>query len=70
MGRMGGRGGDRGGFLPRGPRGSRGNPSGGGNVQHRAGDWQCPNPYVLLPPYPGESCGAPFVQRSLTLTLL
>lgn len=44
MGRMGGRGGDRGGFPPRGPRGSRGNPSGGGNVQHRAGDWQCPNP--------------------------
>ncbi|KAL8180529.1 UNVERIFIED_CONTAM: RNA-binding protein EWS [Gekko kuhli] len=45
MGRMGGRGGDRGGgFAPRGPRGSRGNPSGGGNVQHRAGDWQCPNP--------------------------
>uniref|UniRef100_A0A8C0IU12 EWS RNA binding protein 1 n=1 Tax=Chelonoidis abingdonii TaxID=106734 RepID=A0A8C0IU12_CHEAB len=43
MGRMGGRGGDRGGFAPRGPRGSRGNPS-GGNVQHRAGDWQCPNP--------------------------
>uniref|UniRef100_A0A5F8HL97 EWS RNA binding protein 1 n=1 Tax=Monodelphis domestica TaxID=13616 RepID=A0A5F8HL97_MONDO len=26
------------------PRGSRGNPSGGGNVQHRARDWQCPNP--------------------------
>ncbi|XP_009944429.1 PREDICTED: RNA-binding protein EWS-like, partial [Leptosomus discolor] len=43
MGRMGGRGGDRGGFSSRGPRGSRGNPS-GGSVQHRAGDWQCPNP--------------------------
>ncbi|NXS58500.1 EWS protein, partial [Brachypteracias leptosomus] len=43
MGRMGGRGGDRGGFSSRGPRGSRGNAS-GGSVQHRAGDWQCPNP--------------------------
>ncbi|KAG3291299.1 EWSR1-like, partial [Ictidomys tridecemlineatus] len=44
MGHMGGRGGDRGGFPPREPRGSQGNPSGGGNVQHRARDWQCPNP--------------------------
>ncbi|KAK2101103.1 RNA-binding protein EWS [Saguinus oedipus] len=44
MGHMGGRGGDRGGFPPRGPQGSQGNPSGGGNVQHRAGDWQCPSP--------------------------
>uniref|UniRef100_A0A8C9Q5L3 RRM domain-containing protein n=1 Tax=Spermophilus dauricus TaxID=99837 RepID=A0A8C9Q5L3_SPEDA len=44
LGHMGGRGGDRGGFPPREPRGSRGNPSEGGNVQHRAGDWQCPNP--------------------------
>ena len=61
MGRMGGRGGDRGGFPPRGPRGSRGNPSGGGNVQHRAGDWQCPNPYVLIPaPIPERpACGLP-----------
>uniref|UniRef100_A0A8C5LXK7 EWS RNA binding protein 1 n=1 Tax=Leptobrachium leishanense TaxID=445787 RepID=A0A8C5LXK7_9ANUR len=44
MGRMGGRGGERGGFMPRGPRGPRGSPVGGPNVQHRAGDWQCPNP--------------------------
>uniref|UniRef100_A0A8C2LCD9 RRM domain-containing protein n=1 Tax=Cricetulus griseus TaxID=10029 RepID=A0A8C2LCD9_CRIGR len=36
MGRMGGGRGDRGGFPPRGPQ--------GGNVQHRAGDWQCPIP--------------------------
>lgn len=44
MGRMGGRGGERGGFMPRGPRAPRGSPVGGPNVQHRAGDWQCPNP--------------------------
>uniref|UniRef100_A0A2K5QJS5 RRM domain-containing protein n=1 Tax=Cebus imitator TaxID=2715852 RepID=A0A2K5QJS5_CEBIM len=44
MRHMVGCGGDRGSFPPRGPRGSRGNPSGGGKVQHRAGDWQCPNP--------------------------
>lgn len=44
-----GRGGDRGGFGPRGgPRGmGRGGPT-GGNMQQRAGDWECPNPYVLL----------------------
>ena len=44
-----GRGGERGGFGPRGaPRGmgGRGGPS-GGNMQQRAGDWECPNPYVL-----------------------
>lgn len=43
-----GRGGDRGGFGPRGgPRGmGRGGPT-GGNMQQRAGDWECPNPYVL-----------------------
>lgn len=42
-----GRGGDRGGFVPRGgPRGmGRGGPA-GGNIQQRAGDWECPNPYV------------------------
>lgn len=42
-----GRGGDRGGFGPRGgPRGmGRGGPT-GGNMQQRAGDWECPNPYV------------------------
>lgn len=42
-----GRGGDRGGFVPRGgPRGmGRGGPT-GGNIQQRAGDWECPNPYV------------------------
>lgn len=85
MGRMGGRGGDRGGFPPRGPRGSRGNPSGGGNVQHRAGDWQCPNPYVLdkLKPYTSEvipcpthshsgeeDCWLLSVSRSLMMTLI
>lgn len=41
-----GRGGERGGFPPRGgPRGGMG--WGGpqpGNVQKRAGDWDCPNP--------------------------
>lgn len=45
MGRGGmGRGGERGGFIPRGgPRGmGRGAPT-GGNMQQRAGDWQCPN---------------------------
>lgn len=45
MGRGGmGRGGERGGFVPRGgPRGmGRGGPT-GGNMQQRAGDWQCPN---------------------------
>lgn len=44
-----GRGGDRGGFGPRGgPRGmGRGGPT-GGNMQQRAGDWECPNPYVSL----------------------
>lgn len=44
-----GRGGDRGGFGPRGgPRGmGRGGPT-GGNMQQRAGDWECPNPYVML----------------------
>lgn len=45
MGRGGmGRGGERGGFMPRGgPRGmGRGAPT-GGNMQQRAGDWQCPN---------------------------
>ncbi|TRY65291.1 hypothetical protein DNTS_015443 [Danionella cerebrum] len=45
MGRGGmGRGGDRGGFMPRGgPRGMpRGGPT-GGNMQQRAGDWECPN---------------------------
>lgn len=50
MGRGGmGRGGDRGGFMPRGgPRGmGRGGPT-GGNMQQRAGDWQCPNAYVFL----------------------
>lgn len=43
-----GRGGDRGGFMPRGgPRGmGRGGPT-GGNMQQRAGDWQCPNAYVF-----------------------
>lgn len=48
-----GRGGDRGGFGPRGgPRGmGRGGPT-GGNMQQRAGDWECPNPYVSL----GEKC--------------
>lgn len=42
-----GRGGERGGFIPRGgPRGmGRGGPT-GGNMQQRAGDWECPNPYV------------------------
>lgn len=42
-----GRGGERGGFVPRGgPRGmGRGGPT-GGNIQQRAGDWECPNPYV------------------------
>ena len=44
MGCMGGHGGDRGGISPRGPRGSRGKSSRRGNVQHLAGDWQCPNP--------------------------
>nr|XP_057925686.1 RNA-binding protein EWS-like isoform X2 [Doryrhamphus excisus] len=46
MGRGGmGRGGERGGFMPRGgPRGmGRGGPT-GGNMQQRAGDWECPNP--------------------------
>ena len=45
-----GRGGERGGFVPRGgPRGmGRGGPP-GGNMQQRAGDWECPNPYV--PPH-------------------
>lgn len=40
-----GRGGDRGGFgLRGGPRGmGRGGPT-GGNMQQRAGDWECPNP--------------------------
>lgn len=44
-----GRGGDRGGFVPRGgPRGmGRGGPT-GGNMQQRAGDWECPNPYVFF----------------------
>lgn len=44
-----GRGGERGGFMPRGgPRGmGRGGPT-GGNMQQRAGDWECPNPYVFL----------------------
>lgn len=44
-----GRGGERGGFIPRGgPRGmGRGGPT-GGNMQQRLGDWECPNPYVLL----------------------
>lgn len=44
-----GRGGDRGGFGPRGgPRGmGRGGPT-GGNMQQRAGDWECPNPYVCI----------------------
>lgn len=44
-----GRGGDRGGFGPRGgPRGmGRGGPT-GGNMQQRAGDWECPNPYVYV----------------------
>lgn len=44
-----GRGGERGGFGPRGgPRGmSRGGPT-GANMQQRAGDWECPNPYVKL----------------------
>lgn len=44
-----GRGGDRGGFGPRGgPRGmGRGGPT-GGNMQQRAGDWECPNPYVSI----------------------
>lgn len=43
-----GRGGDRG-FGPRGgPRGmGRGGPT-GGNMQQRAGDWECPNPYVSV----------------------
>lgn len=43
-----GRGGERGGFIPRGgPRGmGRGGPT-GGNMQQRLGDWECPNPYVL-----------------------
>lgn len=45
-----GRGGDRGGFPPRGgPRGGMG--WGGpqpGNVQKRAGDWDCPNPLVTV----------------------
>ncbi|PIO27629.1 hypothetical protein AB205_0043500, partial [Aquarana catesbeiana] len=45
MPRMMGRGGDRGGFMRGGPRGGpRGSPVSGPNVQHRAGDWQCPNP--------------------------
>ncbi|XP_051748555.1 EWS RNA-binding protein 1b isoform X4 [Ctenopharyngodon idella] len=41
-----GRGGDRGGFPSRGgPRGGMGwNGPPGGNVQKRAGDWECPNP--------------------------
>lgn len=42
-----GRGGDRGGFPPRGgPRGAMawGGPPGPGNVPKRAGDWECPNP--------------------------
>lgn len=40
-----GRGGERGGFPPRGgPRGGMGwNGPPGGNVQKRAGDWECPN---------------------------
>lgn len=44
-GGMMGRGGERGGFMPRGgPRGmGRGGPT-GGNMQQRAGDWECPNP--------------------------
>lgn len=44
-----GRGGERGGFGPRGgPRGmNRGGPT-GANMQQRAGDWECPNPYVEL----------------------
>ncbi|KAF3818002.1 hypothetical protein GH733_014874 [Mirounga leonina] len=36
MGRMRGHRGDRGGFPQESP--------GGGNIQHRAGDWQCPSP--------------------------
>lgn len=45
-----GRGGDRGGFGPRGgPRGmNRGGGPTGANMQQRAGDWECPNPYVEL----------------------
>lgn len=43
-----GRGGDRGGFPPRGgPRGAMawgGPPPGVSNVPKRAGDWECPNP--------------------------
>uniref|UniRef100_A0A8C1S3E0 Uncharacterized protein n=1 Tax=Cyprinus carpio TaxID=7962 RepID=A0A8C1S3E0_CYPCA len=41
-----GRGGERGGFPPRGgPRGGMGwNGPPGGNVQKRAGDWECPSP--------------------------
>ncbi|CDQ78528.1 unnamed protein product [Oncorhynchus mykiss] len=45
-GGMMGRGGERGGFVPRGgPRGmGRGGPGGpGGNIQQRAGDWECPS---------------------------
>uniref|UniRef100_M3Z199 RRM domain-containing protein n=1 Tax=Mustela putorius furo TaxID=9669 RepID=M3Z199_MUSPF len=44
MGHMRDRGGDRSSFPPRGSQSFQGNPSGGGNIQHRAGDWQCPNP--------------------------
>lgn len=46
-----GRGGDRGGFPPRGgPRGAMawGGPPGANNVPKRAGDWECPNPWVCL----------------------
>lgn len=53
-----GRGGERGGFMPRGgPRGmGRGGPT-GGNMQQRAGDWECPNPYVFL--FPQGRCTGP-----------
>lgn len=56
-----GRGGDRGGFGPRGgPRGmGRGGPT-GGNMQQRAGDWECPNPYVLLVLQPFEECAVKY----------
>lgn len=59
-----GRGGDRGGFMPRGgPRGmGRGGPT-GGNMQQRAGDWECPNPYVF--PHGAVSSRVPFLYQRL-----